>query len=74
MKVLKNIQAKIYFIIDMKVPKLLLFHQGNKSNLRINLKDKLKDKLAHRSCVIHEGQCSCKLSYIGETKRNCEIR
>ena len=29
----------------------------------------LKDKVVHRSCVIYEGQCSCKLSYIGETKR-----
>ena len=34
----------------------------------------LKDKVAHRSCVIYEGQCSCKLSYIGETKRNSEVR
>ena len=28
----------------------------------------------HRSCVIYEGRCSCKLSYIGETKRNSEVR
>ena len=34
----------------------------------------LKDKVAHRSCVIYEGQCSCKLRYIGETKRNSEVR
>ena len=34
----------------------------------------LKDKVAHRSCVIYDGECSCKLSYIGETKRNREVR
>ena len=33
----------------------------------------LKDKVAHRSCVIYEGKCSCGLSYIGETKRNSKI-
>ena len=32
-----------------------------------------KDKVAHRSCMIYEGQCSCKLSYIGEIKRNDEV-
>ena len=32
----------------------------------------LKDKVVHQSCVIYEGQCSCKWSYIGETKRNSE--
>ena len=30
----------------------------------------LKYKVAHRSSVIYEGQCSCKLSYIGETFEN----
>ena len=34
----------------------------------------LKDKVAHRSCVIYEGKYSCGLSYIGETKRNSEVR
>ena len=34
----------------------------------------LKDKVAHQSCVIYEGKCSCGLSYIGETKRNNEVR
>ena len=34
----------------------------------------LRDKVAHRSCEIYEGQCSCKLSYIGKTKRNGEVR
>ena len=33
----------------------------------------LKDKVPHRSCVVYEGQCSCKLSYIEETKRNSEV-
>ena len=34
----------------------------------------LKGKVAHPFCVIYEGQCSCKLSYIGEMKRNNEVR
>ena len=34
----------------------------------------LKYKVAHRSCVFYEGHCSCKLSYIRETKRNSEVR
>ena len=28
----------------------------------------LKDKVAHWSCIIYEGQCSCKLSYIRKRK------
>ena len=34
----------------------------------------IKDKVAHPNCVIYEGQYSCKLSFIGETKRNNEVR
>ena len=34
----------------------------------------LKNKVAHRSCIIYERKCSCKLSYIGETKRSSEVR
>ena len=33
----------------------------------------LKEKVAHRSCIIYEGKCSCKLSHIGETKRNSQV-
>ena len=34
----------------------------------------IKENVAHRSCLIYERQCSCKLSYIGQTKRNNEVR
>ena len=34
----------------------------------------LKEKAAHRSCIIYKRKCSCKLSYIPETKRNSEVR
>ena len=34
----------------------------------------LKDKNDYKSCVIYEGDCSCGSSYIGETKRNVEVR
>ena len=35
----------------------------------------LHTKVAHRSCVIYEGQCSWKLSYIVETKKKkSEVR
>ena len=33
----------------------------------------LKEKAAHRSCITYKGKCSCKLSYIPETKRNSEV-
>ena len=33
-----------------------------------------KNKVAHQSCIIYEGQCSCNLSYIAERKINGEVR
>ena len=34
----------------------------------------LKSNSLHPACIIYEGVCSCKENYIGETKRNVEIR
>ena len=34
----------------------------------------LKSKNPHPACKIYEGACSCGSTYIGETKRNVEIR
>ena len=34
----------------------------------------LKDKNNYKSCVIYKGDCSCCSCYIGETKRNAEVR
>ena len=34
----------------------------------------LKDKNDYKSCVIYKGHCSCGLRYIGESKRNAEVR
>ena len=34
----------------------------------------LKDKSLHPACKIYEGICICGENYIGETKRNVEIR
>ena len=34
---------------------------------------RLKSKNPHPACVIYEGICTCKESYVGETKRNVEI-
>ena len=34
----------------------------------------LRNKVAHWSCIIYERKYSCKLSYIGETKRSSEVR
>ena len=34
----------------------------------------LKDKNDYKSCVIYKGDCSCVSRYIGETKRNAEVR
>ena len=35
---------------------------------------KLKSNNPHPSCKIYEGTCSCGETYIGETKRNVEVR
>ena len=34
----------------------------------------LKDRIKHKANIVYKGICSCKESYIGETKRNAEIR
>ena len=34
----------------------------------------LKDKNDYKSCVFYKGDCSCGSRYIGETKRNAEVR
>ena len=34
----------------------------------------LKDKIDYKSCVIYKGDYSCWSCYIGETKRNAEVR
>ena len=34
----------------------------------------LKSRNPHQACKIYEGQCSCGQTYIGETKRNLELR
>ena len=33
-----------------------------------------KDPVMHKANVIYKGTCSCSEFYVGETKRNCEIR
>ena len=35
---------------------------------------RVKDKNPHPACKIYEGICSCMKNYIGETKRNVEVR
>ena len=34
----------------------------------------LKDRIKHKVHIVYKGICSCNESYIGETKRNAEIR
>ena len=34
----------------------------------------LKSKNPHPSCKLYQGQCSCGALYIGETKRNVQVR
>ena len=34
----------------------------------------LKDKNDYKLCVIYKEDCSCGLRYIGETKRNADVR
>ena len=44
------------------------------STRKIRTLFRLKSKNPHPSCVIYEGSCSCSDTYIGETKRNVEVR
>ena len=34
----------------------------------------LKEKNDYKSCVVYKRDCSCGSRYIGETKRNAEVR
>ena len=34
----------------------------------------LKDRTKHKTDIVYKGSCSCNECYIGETKRNAEIR
>ena len=34
----------------------------------------LKDRIKHKANIVYKKTCSCNESYIGETKRNAEIR
>ena len=34
----------------------------------------LKDRKKHKANIVYKGICFCKRPYIGETKRNAEIR
>ena len=34
----------------------------------------LKDRIKHKADIVYKGFCPCNESYIGETKRNSEIR
>ena len=66
--------VKIFFdsiegFIEGKIMLIILWSSKNIKSLF-----PLKDKVAHPSYLIYEGQSSCKLSYIGKTKRNNEVR
>ena len=59
------------------------FHKFTSSSFRMVIKWKIKniqslfplnDKNDYKSCVIYKGDCSCGSTYIGETKRNAEVR
>ena len=67
-----DVKRFIYRIESFTGGKVILIVLWSTRNINILLS--LKDKVMHRSCVIYEGQCSCKLSYIGETKRSSEVR
>ena len=54
---------------------------NEKSKLIIRLKTPnlkslfpLKDKDLHLACMIYKGICSCESTYVGESKRNVEVR
>ena len=59
------------------------FHEFTNSSYEVRIKwitkkieqlFKLKSNNPHPSCVIYEGVCVCEQTYIGETRRNIELR
>ena len=69
-------------VIAKKFLNKLRYFINNEYDFRIFWKTKKKvqnlfynkDRNKHPPCVIYEGVCSCSKNYIGETKRNAEIR
>ena len=69
---LKGLLIELKALLEAKIMLIVL-----RSTRNIKSLFPLKEKVAHQSCVIYEGQCSCKLSYIGEAKKkkkNSEVR
>ena len=61
---LKGLLIELKALLEAKIMLIVL-----RSTRNIKSLFPLKEKVAHQSCVIYEGQCSCKLSYIGEAKK-----
>ena len=61
---LKSLLIELKALLEAKIMLIVLWSTRNIKSLF-----PLKEKVAHRSCAIYEGQCSCKLSYIGEVKK-----
>ena len=65
----KHFLNKFYNFANEKVELIIRWKTRNLKSLF-----PLKDKDLHPACKIYKGICSCGLTYVGETKRNVEVR
>ena len=65
----KNFLNKFYNFTNEKFKLIIRWKTRNLKSLF-----PLKDKDLHPACKIYKGICSCESTYVGETKRNVEVR
>ena len=65
----KNFLNKFYNFTNEKFKLIIRWRTRNLKSLF-----PLKDKDLHPACKIYKGICSCESTYVGETKRNVEVR
>ena len=70
MKHFQNVSSKSF----MNLPTIHTKLEQNGLQRRSKQLFKLKSKKPHPSCVIYEGVCVCEQTYLGQTRRNVELR
>ena len=68
-KISKSFLNKFYIFTNEKFKLIIRWKTRNVKSLF-----SLKDKDLHPACKIYKGICSCESTYVGETKRNVEVR
>ena len=70
-KQMKEVQKAFWINFTISLMKKLNWKSQNQNSKYLF---PLKDKDLHHACKIYKGICSCESTYVGETKRNVEVR